>query len=45
MNTYELATRLHDFLVKSRIVRMQTNGTEWWVEYADKYSGTWGRIR
>jgi hypothetical protein len=44
MNSYELATRLHAFLVNKRIVRMQTNGTEWWVEYADKYSAKWVRI-
>lgn len=39
--TYEAAMGLHDMLVTRAIVRMQTNGTDWWVEYADKKRGKW----
>lgn len=38
------AQRLHDSLVQRRIVRMQTDGREWWVEYAERFSAKWKRI-
>lgn len=42
--TYEQALLLHDSIVTRRIVRMQTDGVEWWVEYVDRFTGKWRRI-
>jgi N-glycosylase/DNA lyase len=45
MNKYQESLDLHNVLVSmGRIVRLNTSGEVWWVEYADRFSGKWKRI-
>lgn len=44
--SYDEVITWHDFLCKKgRIVRVNTDGKAFWVEYADKYTGTWRAIK
>jgi hypothetical protein len=46
MNKYQESLDLHNVLVgMGRIVRMNTDGNNWWVEYADRFSGKWRKIQ